>query len=193
MHSAHPRAREMEHAVTSLHGMHERLAVEDVPADHREVLVRCEELRAGFLQRGIVVRVEVIETDDGRAAFEERLRRVEADEARGTGDENFHGCESMERMQNATLWRYADAEVCETGAARLFRLVDVPYVEEGGAAHRLPELREVHSAELVPLGEDNPGVRALRGFEGGCAVGHALREDLFRIRRCNGDRKSTRL
>jgi hypothetical protein len=49
-------------------------------------------------------------------------------------------------------------------AASTARVVDVAQVAQHGRPHRPLEPREVHAAELVPLGDDRERVGALRGL-----------------------------
>ena len=69
-----------------LHGR----AVGEVDPLEPESLLRLEPREAGLLERGVVVRVEVVEADDLVAARQQPFGDVVADEARGAGDEHPH-------------------------------------------------------------------------------------------------------
>jgi phosphoenolpyruvate-protein kinase (PTS system EI component) len=66
-------------------------AVCQVETRHREAVVAVEKLRAGVLQRHIVVIVEVVEPDDSVPALEQYLRGVVADKPGRAGHEYFQG------------------------------------------------------------------------------------------------------
>ena len=84
--------REMYHAVRrvvpeqSPHGV----GVAEVAAHELERPVPLQTPQTGLLEGDVVVRVQVVEAEDGIAPVEQTLRCGGADEARGAGDEDPH-------------------------------------------------------------------------------------------------------
>ncbi len=66
-------------------------AVREVELDEAEPRVLAQDREPRFLQRRVVVVVEVVETDHLVAAIEEPAGDVKADEAGRAGDEDLHG------------------------------------------------------------------------------------------------------
>ena len=64
----------------------------EIDACHREIIELVENGSARLFQRHVVVVVEVIEADDGFAAFQKLLRGGKADKAGRACNENFHVC-----------------------------------------------------------------------------------------------------
>ena len=67
-----------------------RRAIGGVGAHELEAAERPQPLEARFLELHIVVRVEVVEPDDGIAALEEAFGDVVSDEAGRAGDQYLH-------------------------------------------------------------------------------------------------------
>jgi hypothetical protein len=67
-----------------------RFTVCDVRLDEPESSVRGQLRQASTLQGNVVVRVEVVDANDGIAALEETLAEMKPDETRCTGHEDFH-------------------------------------------------------------------------------------------------------
>ena len=84
---------EVDHAVERLAG--KQLAhggfVFEAALDEGEARFLAQQRQARFLERRVVVVVDVVEADDGVAAREQRAGHVESDEAGGAGDEHVHG------------------------------------------------------------------------------------------------------
>src|SRR5688500_1821057 len=65
-------------------------SVREVDSLEAESLLRLEPGEAGLLERGVVVRVEVVEADDFIAARQQAFGDVVADETGGTRDKDSH-------------------------------------------------------------------------------------------------------
>ena len=67
----------------------------EIGLDEGEVSLREEVAEVAVFVDAVVVRVEVVEADDGVAASEEGGGETGADEAGGAGDEDAHGGASL--------------------------------------------------------------------------------------------------
>ena len=68
----------------------QRAALGDVELVKRKAVVGCQARKPGFLERHIVIRIEVIDTDHRVAARQQRRRNMIPDEPRRPGHQNLH-------------------------------------------------------------------------------------------------------
>ena len=71
-------------------GLFHGLALGNVGAHHGKALMGQQARGALFLQRDVVIVVEVVDADHLLAPRQKRLRGVKADKAGGTGNQNTH-------------------------------------------------------------------------------------------------------
>ena len=71
-----------------------RLRIGEVDALEPKALAPGQPGEARFLQRDVVVRIEIVDTQHGYPGLEESCRRVHADETGATGDEHAAHCAS---------------------------------------------------------------------------------------------------
>ena len=100
-----------------------RLGVGDVDAHEREALaVQARQPR--FLQRGVVVRVEIVEAEDLVAAIEQPARHVVADEPGGARHQD-HRCAPPPDLPTSRRRRWISAVSCSYSWSFRWRKAEV--------------------------------------------------------------------
>ena len=82
-----------------------RLGIGEVDALEPEAWALGQPREARFLQRDVVVRIEIVDTQHGHPGVEELCRRVHADETGAAGDEHAAHCGSAHLATSARFAR----------------------------------------------------------------------------------------
>src|SRR5207245_2424866 len=77
-------------------------AIDQVQPLEMELRIRCQAIKPGLLQLGVVVVVQVVEADDGLPFVEEPLRYVKPDETGGSGNQDGSGCHARRILGDAS-------------------------------------------------------------------------------------------